>query len=159
MLSDNHSSLINQIQSINYGILKIESGLMFKNNRCLVETLRIDHVGNIWCKTSEKIDKLYNSGKSFKISLKYVNKIENQYLIISGKAFVEERSEFIKDNLSGDTVQFATNNAITLRVEVKEGNVFKRTALSKYTSILQSVFKFNWATLASRPTYPARRVA
>ena len=125
------------IESVRFGVVRITEKSLFSNNRCLVETTHVDESGYIWCITSDTLPAAYQSGKTFPVSLKYVNREQHNYLKITGESTIVEVKQDLASGKKG-------RNLTYIKIRVLEAQFFKKKTLSKYTSIFQSVWKISF---------------
>ena len=133
-----------KVEQLKFAILRVSGKPFLPLNRCLVETQRTDDDGNIWCTTTAALPKVLLSEKGFEVSLKFAHKEEDMFLDLKGLAYIEEYSELIRDEVTGSKVNFRKERKILLRIAVNEAGYFRKKSLSRYTSVLQSIWSFSF---------------
>src|SRR6478609_6645381 len=107
----------------------------------------MDESGIIWLTSKDPLPKILISAKGFNVHLRYINKDEEKYLQIEGKAFIEQYSEIVTDESQKDKVTFKNQKNILIRVEVSTAEYFKKKTISRYTSFLQSIWTLSMGRL------------
>ena len=100
----------------------------------------MDDSGTIWLTTNDPLPKILISPKGFNVQLRYVNKDEEKYLQVEGRAFIEQYAECVTAEPEEEKVTFKNQKNILIRVDVSTAEYFKKKTVSKYTSFLQSVW-------------------
>jgi len=160
MVENNLEIIRKKVESLHYAVLKITGKHFLKSNRLLVETVRMDDSGTIWLTTNDPLPKLLISPKGFNVHLRYVNKDEERYLQIEGRAFIEQYAEFVTAQPQQEKVTFTNQKNILIRVDVATAEYFKKKTLSKYTSFLQSVWTLSMGRLVHSSQFnPRNKIA
>src|SRR6478736_6615041 len=106
MVESNLEIVRKKVETLHYAVLKISGKHFLKINRLLVETVKMDDSGTIWLTTNDSLPKLLISPKGFNAHLRYVNKDEEKYLQIEGRAFIEQYAEFTTAEPQQEKVTF-----------------------------------------------------
>ena len=132
-----------KVELLHYAVLKIVGKHFLKISRILVETVSMDESGIIWLTSKDPLPKILINPRGFNVHLRYINKHEEKYLQIEGRAFIEQYSEMVMDEHRQDKVTFKNQNNILIRVEVSTAEYFKKKTISRYTSFLQSIWSLS----------------
>ena len=146
-----------KVEMLHYAVLKIVGKHFLKINRILVETERMDESGTIWLSTKDALPKILINTKGFNVHLRYVNKEEEKYLQIEGRAYIEQYSETVLDEPRQDKVTFKNQNNILIRVEIATAEYFKKKTISRYTSFLQSIWTLSMGRLIPSGQFSSRK--
>ena len=156
MLQNNYEMVQRQVESLHFAAMKIVGKPLLKVNRLLVETVRADDSGTIWVTAKDPLHKILINPKGFNVHLRYVNKDEETYLQIEGRAFIEQYSEIVTDEPGDEKVMFKNQKEILIRVEISTAAYFRKKTLSKYTSILQSIWSLSMGRLIHSNQFGSR---
>ena len=156
MVENNLEVVRRKVESLHYAAMKISGKRFLKINRLLVETERMDESGTIWLTTNDTLPKILINPKGFNVQLRYVNKGEEKYLQIEGRAFIEQYSETVVAEPDQDKVTFKNQKNISIRVEMETAEYFTKRTISKYTSFLQSVWTLSMGRLIHSAHFGSR---
>lgn len=157
MVEKNLEVVRSEVESLHYAVLKIAGKHFFKINRLLVETIRMDNAGSIWLTTKEHLPNILINPRGFNVHLRYVNKEEEKYLQIEGRAFIEQYSETVMDEAEEhDKVTFKNLKNILIRVDMRRAEYFKKKTISRYTSFLQSVWTLSMGRIIHSSQFESR---
>ncbi|HSB92051.1 MAG TPA: hypothetical protein VLC28_03000 [Flavitalea sp.] len=152
MVENNLDVVRAKVEKLHYAVMKISGKHFLKSNRLLVETDKMDESGTLWLTTKDPLPKILINSNGFNVHLRYVNKDEEKYLQIEGRAFIEQYSETVTADPGQDKVTFKNQKNIMIRVQMANAEYFKKRTISKYTSFLQSVWTLSMARLI-HPTH------
>jgi len=156
MVENNLEVVRRKVEYLHYAVMKISGKHFLKINRLLVETERMDESGTIWLTTNDPLPKILINPKGFNVHLRYVNKDEEKYLQIEGRAFIEQYAEAVTAEPGQDKVTFISQKKIQIRVELLTAEYFKKRTISKYTSFLQSVWTLSMGRLIHSTHFGSR---
>ena len=147
----NLKNLHDQIKHIRFGILHISTKSLVPFSNLLVEAIEIDEHGDLWCLTADSVPGLFLNVKGFKVSLKFVQKQQGLFVKLVGNATVAHYSENMDEPAPDKGVSHRRSHKTMLKIEVLEADLYRKRSLSRYTTILQSVFRFSLKSLVSHP--------
>jgi len=143
MANNNFKYLQERISVIKFGILKLPSKSISGFTQVLIETDKVDENGNLWCRTKDKIPASLLAAKEFKVNLKYIQKQEGIFIKISGIASIAEMVDLAMEKAGEKFPVNSSAKTTLLKIRVTDADLFKKKALSHYTSVLQSIFRFS----------------
>src|SRR5688572_16604094 len=97
MVESNLEVVRRKVELLHYAVMKMQGKHFLKFNRILVETERMDESGIIWLTSKDPVPEILINPRGFNVHLRYVNKDEQKYLQIEGRAFIEQYSENVTD--------------------------------------------------------------
>jgi hypothetical protein len=156
MVENNLEVVRRKVESLHYAVMKIAGKHFLKMNRLLVETDRMDESGTLWLTSNDALPNILINPKGFKVHLRYVNKDEEKYLQIEGRAFIEQYAETVTADPGEAKVTFRNEKNIRIRVEMTTAEYFKKTTISKYTSFLQLVWTLSMGRLIHSTHFGSR---
>ena len=157
MVENNLEVVRRKVESLHYAVMKIAGKHFLKINRLLVETERMDEAGTIWLTSNDELPNILINPKGFKVHLRYVNKDEEKYLQIEGRAFIEQYSETVTADPGEEAnVTFKNQKNIRIRVEMSSAEYFKKKTISQYTSFLQLVWTLSMGRLIHSTQFASR---
>jgi len=156
MVESNLEVVRRKVESLHYAVMKIAGKHFLKINRLLVETERMDESGTLWLTSNDALPNILINPKGFKVHLRYVNKDEEKYLQIEGRAFIEQYSETVTADPGDAKITFRNEKNIRIRVEMATAEYFKKRTISKYTSFLQLVWTLSMGRLIHSTHFGSR---
>lgn len=126
-----------KIGYIKFARMKIKGKPFLKENRFIIEAIRMDESGNLWAVVKQPLPQILIGPKGFHVTLQFVHKEEDMFLRAKGTAFIEEYSESLHDKDSRSEMLFIHEKSVLLRIELATANYFRKRTLSDYTSVMQ----------------------
>lgn len=126
-----------KIEYIKFARMKIKGKPFLKENRFIIEAVRMDESGNLWATVKQPLPQILIGPKGFQVTLQFVHKEEDMFLRARGTAFIEEYSESLQDRNNRDEMLFIHEKSVLVRIELTTANYFRKRSLSDYTSVMQ----------------------
>ena len=150
MTNYNLRFLQDRIRHIRYAILKVSGNSFAQFSNGLADTILVDDEGVLWCSLSDEIPALLLNQHEFRVRLKYIDKDQGFFIRLSGNARIVHSSKEMGELLNQNEILLTPVNRILLKIKITNADLFKKRILSRYTSVLQSVFNFSVKTLLHR---------